>query len=200
MDEPMWSSKAPYIVVIAIGAIAWAFSYFYNTIVQEPVVEVTTKTEAISVSYNGEQAAVTSLEICNLTFDKVFPQIVISIFGVTPHLWTVSAKGFADPRNVTGKTSSSSLQITIENVQPQVGYVVHVHHLDKERPGVSFDTGGQPLRFIARGLLTHAIRLSQEIIIYGLFAIPVVLLIFWVASRFLPSNRAHTSSSDDGHT
>ena len=200
----MWSSKAPYIVVIAVGALAWALSYFYNTIVQQPVVEYSIKREEIaSVIYNGKEASVTTLEVCNVTFDKVFREIVILLWGVKPRSMTMQASGFANLNNMTATASSSPVQITIKNAQPQVGYVVKVHHVADEYPVPTFDAGSDPIRFIERGLLTRAIRLSQEVIVYGLFAIPVLLAILWSVSKLLRIRApevSKTSVNDDAHT
>ena len=173
----MDADKAPYFVVLAISAFAWAIGYFYETVITSPIIEfyITPKADPAQPTTTR-----TTIEIQNLSSDKVFPAITVWLrpsSGDASQIKIIpTAAPFSDLTNISSQAFSLSARVNIKDAQPHETYIAIIDHPTSTRIGISFDSGNTPVRFMQRDVVTTAIRWSQDVMVWTVIAIPVFLL------------------------
>lgn len=192
------SDKAPYFIVLAISAFAWAVSHFYETIVTSPIVEFDVVTEDLGGTASTKPALKRiTLELRNVTDEQAFPSILVWLRpsdGNADRLTiTPTASQYSDPTNIWSQKFKSSARVNIKDAQPHETYIAIVEYPPDVRVAIAFDSGSVPIRFMERGLVTTAIRWSQEVMVYTVLAFPGFILLWLMYLGYRTWDRRRTA-------
>jgi hypothetical protein len=168
----MMGEKAPYIVTVIVGILAWLITHMIDTIKNSPTVEYSTQVER-----HGNLTRLRA-ELTNVTRDKAFARVQARIFfpGGKAKGWSVHPVSPAFEGNDAPITEGATVSYSFPTIMPGNSIKFEATAVKSGEPELQiWSDVSQPVRLEEKGLETWLARHEMRTM-FGVFVVWLVAL------------------------
>jgi hypothetical protein len=176
----MLNDKAPYIVTIFVGALAWALTHMADRLLSTPMVKYTIQ----EISSNSGKTVFLTFK--NITRDKTFKGLQILLTASSDGVITAGAvipvqpaSEGAQPYQVAGRT----FDFTFPEFQPGWQIEISADYTGSAVPSLRMSAPEQTIYAVVPSLKSFLVEYDIESVLALVFCWTVALVLIWVFAR-----------------